>query len=219
MSQLRLHRFLGPEMITIEDHTSIDFDRQLSVRLEKRRTFDKGQRIRTDRYDPAAVSLDPGTGQVLYDDDGLIISIEYTFIRDDEYLVLTRPGTVTWWCEDGTAHHLTKSLLKTYSGLERMKEGITRRRNVIDQLKIDVLGSIMITEGISQSAAIDEGKLYFNAYQDETDIYIESDSDALVVATMADTTFNWLNNDMAAVGAPGVTIRQYIAAGMGPPGA
>lgn len=213
---LRLERLIPG--ISETNFTQHDFTVESAVELQKRHTVIRGERIATDFFDPSAVSINPTTGQAEYDETGKMVSFQYIFTRDGSYLVLFRDKTILWYNEDGTAHESRKQSRKTYSVLQRMEEGITRRRNVINFLKTTVLGFIAITEGLNQDAAIAEGKNYFELYDAESLLYIEADSDALQTATASDAALGWLDNDLAPFGLSGVSIRQFIVAEMNPPG-
>jgi hypothetical protein len=143
----------------------------------------------------------------------VMLKVTVTYTRAPNGLVLSRIVTRTWVCEDGTDHPDQKITSKDYSPdpVHQMQEGIRRRENVINQLTIQVLGMLMaIRTAGDPSAAEVLGATFMMTLESYTTNFIRTgDNQTIRGVVMTDTT-EWLDDDLTALGMPGVTIRYVI---------
>lgn len=148
-----------------------------------------------------------------------------------------RRTTRTWYRTDGTTEPDIKVTDKTYNAVDAMREGERRRHNVIQQLAIDLLTMIVVTETATNPAAptaaeVTEaeeiGTAYLAKYEGDIGLFYttgylgwtgkpehqtnydpgppETHDPAPTPNITADNE-TWLDNDLALLGQPGVTIR------------
>ncbi len=149
-------------------------------------------------------SLDPSTGAVV--SGTKVVREDHVYTRDANGLALRRDITISWLREDGSAHPSQKVRTKLYSPLEQGREGTRRRSNVIDQMKLQLVGMLAATETAGDfTAAVILGQTFFTAHFQEIAEFVETASDQITADLIADTT-PWMNNFVAA----GVTIRAVL---------
>jgi hypothetical protein len=155
-----------------------------------------------------------------FDPDDLtteVVREDVVYTRAANGLALSRETVRTWFCEDGTAHPVGKTSTKVYSDdpVEQMDEGERRRGNVIKRLTIDVLGMLAATQTAGNLVAAELlGRDFTDLHAAAITSYLRiGDNATLQGEVVADPT-PWLDNDLAAVGAPGVTIRQAIVSAL-----
>ena len=179
----------------------IDFKTGLTVRLHPERIFDNG--VLVEVIHNLGTSVNPD-GTLSFSDPVVQEKFEYT--RDPYGFALYRVQTISWYLEDGTIGPDTKTLQKFYSPQERIAELERRRRNIVDNVKIIVIGAIAATQQVDTSEAVQLGRAFFDDHQIAIANYIESGGDALIQGVEGDNTHVWLNNQIA----PQVTIRAFL---------
>ena len=185
------------------DHRAVDYKTGLLSRLYKvLHSVFRGE-VREVRYYTDATKND------------LVLKVEVVYTRTSNGLATSRTTTRTWYRRDGTPHPLTKVTLKEYDDLMQMQEGKRRRGNVVDQLTLDVLMMLVVTEtGGDIPAAEAIGMVYMGKYSVALSNYVRTGDMSFKVPpaspNITDDTEDWLDNDLALIGMPGVTIRMAI---------
>jgi hypothetical protein len=199
-SPLKLLRY-----ITAEDrgrsHVAIDYKTGLNTRLHRKLvTMFRGE-IREVHY------TDPD------DYDDIILRVGVVYVRSANGLATSRTTTRTWVREDGSDHPATKVTVKDYASdpVLQMQEGARRRQNVIDKLSIDVLGMLAYTQTGGDIAAAEVlGAAFMLSHNAAVTTFLRAGANAQLQADVTADVTAWLNNDLAAMGMPGVSIRQVI---------
>lgn len=182
---------------------SIDYIRGLPIRLAPKIDNDRGVVTRRTFYREATIS--ETTGMEVFDDP--IVMENYEYVRDSDNFALYRDCIITWFNEDGTENPATKIRRKTYSPVARVQESARRRNNVIDNLKITLIGMVAQTEQVVVQEAITLAQALFVEQQSNIVTYIEAGTDFLLNYVISATNYPWMDN---AINAEGVTIRDYI---------
>ncbi len=194
------------------DHRTVDYkSKGIAQRLDERIADLVSGEARRFEFHP-----DASTNQIIVAED-----IAYT--RLPNALALTQTKVISWYDHEGAVHPLTKTLFKTYSPLEQMREGTRRRTNVIDQLAIEVLGMIAALRTAGDLGAAEAiGTPYFAKHKQLIDIYIPTgDGASIQTAVAADAGSpaageEFLNDDLTPLGIPGVSVADYIIAAVAP---
>ena len=181
----------------------IDYIRGLPIRLAPEIEKDRGVIVRKTYYSQATIN--PLTGFELFNDP--IVEELYDYTRDPDGFALYRSCAITWFNEDGTKNPAAKVRLKTYSPVERVKESARRRTNVIDDLKIALIGMIAQTEELSVQDAISLAQSLFVTQQLNINTYVEAGTDFLRDYVTTSVEYPWMDNP---INEQGVTIRMYI---------
>lgn len=201
-SPLKLWRYVDGE----PDPVTTDYITGLSTRLHKLVTdFSKGEVREVEWHATPA-------------HDDLVLSVHVTYERTPNGLASSRRVIRRWYREDGTVG-AQKLTTKYYDGLHQMREARRRRDNVVDQLLIDVLGMLVYTETYAEpdpiAAAEAIGIPFVAARESMLDSYRQT-GDQTIVANIGVAVDAWLDNDLAPLGSPGVTIRQAMQAALTP---
>lgn len=132
----------------IDDPSGIDYD---IMGLHKKRSITAGELSRVEYY--------RNYDGVTYSD--LVVDETREYIRNP-YLIATKRIQVSrWYLEDGTIG-MEKTFTKYYSPEEGIEEGVTRRSNVIAQVKTYVISKAGLTNGFD----------LMNTYASELTLYI-----------------------------------------------
>jgi hypothetical protein len=178
----------------------VDYVTGLNVRLHPIHTWERGRIIRVDWF--ATYSVD-ANGEEQGDD--LVVCETLVYTDDASGLARHRLQKITWYLEDGTPGQ-SKTREKIYGNAASRTEGRRRRRNVIDNMSIKVVGMLAATETDGDvSAAIDLSRPFLDALSSEVSMYVESGATALHAAIVS-STVSWLANAVAT----NTTIRDYI---------
>lgn len=100
---------------------SLDYKIGLDRRLHHVNTYNKGELIKTEYY-----SEDGGD---------LILTVDFTYNRDTDGLVLDRTKVISWIFVDGSVCPNTKTMVKKYDPWQSVQEIRRRRANVMDGLR------------------------------------------------------------------------------------
>jgi len=180
----------------------VDYVTGLTRRLHHELVFNKGELNAANYY--AAVQ-DNGAFDLAYSDP--IVRETFDYQRDANGFAVSRVQTIEWYLEDGTIHPTKKLRDKVYSGNESYKEGVTRRRNIIDDLALKVVGMLITTEpGPDDGPKIDLGRQFMADHQVPMLSFVDAAKND-VLQIVIDDTRPWLDNVVAA--GP-VTIRDVI---------
>ena len=192
--------FDGDHLPKSEIPTDVNYVTQLSQRLHPVYAWYRG-RVEYIRF-YANASLDT-QGEIVGTD--LIIEEHFKY-TDVGGFARQRVQTISWFREDGSAGD-AKTRVKLYNNTEGRTEGRRRRRNVIDQMSIRVVGVVAATETAGDiAAAVALTTPYIEDLETEVQQYIEASSSNLSTAIASDTGHSWLDNPLA----PGVTVRMFI---------
>ncbi|CAG7580723.1 MAG: hypothetical protein SLAVMIC_00534 [uncultured marine phage] len=179
-------QFVGPDMVTVAP-MNINYN---ILGLHKKRTFVKGEISTVEYY----ADYDLVTKE--YKD--LILKEEREYLRLDG-LAYQRNMKVTWYYLDDTQGE-SKSTVKYYPPDESIKEGISRRTNIISNLKMVSFGTLGSENAYDLLSSIyNELGLYKDGYTQPL-----LDSLAILVKPYLDSTFV----------ADGVTLRMYLISEM-----
>jgi len=189
-----------------EDITAVDYIRSLSIRLQPALTFSQGEVTRCDYFELASLV----NGEVV--GTNLVVREDYTYVRDANGIVQSRSLTISWYAEDDSVA-ATKVRNKLYTPMEGLREGKRFRSNVVDQLQVNTLYLIMVTEGVDEATAQAMGSAFMLSIQSELALYIEADDKATLVASIQAANDTWLDNVIDA-GPPPVTIRDYLTSSL-----
>jgi hypothetical protein len=151
------------------------------------------------------------------DHDDEIVRETMVYTRAANGLALSRTTTRTWFREDGTPHPLTKVTVKDYEAhpIHQMQEGVRRRQNVVDELTLQVLGMLVVTQTNGDVAAAEAlGSAFMLTHETCTTNYLRNGDNAMLQAEINADTTTWLENDLTALGMPGMTIRQVLVASL-----
>lgn len=181
----------------------IDYIRGLPIRLAPEIIKTRGV-ITTKRYYEVA-GIDPDTGFETFSNP--IVEEQYDYTRDPDGFALFRTCTIRWYNQDDTFNENEKVRVKTYSPVERVKESARRRTNVIDDLKIALIGMIAQTEELSVQDAISLAQSLFVTQQLNINTYVEAGTDFLRDYVTTSVEYPWMDNP---INEQGVTIRMYI---------
>ena len=181
----------------------IDYIRGLPIRLAPELEKDRGVIVRKTFYVQATIN--PLTGFEMFNDP--VVEELYDYTRDEDGFALYRSCAITWFREDGTKHPSAKIRVKTYSPVERVKESTRRRANVIDELKIALIGMIAQTEKLPVQEAIALAQTLFVSQQLSINTYVEAGTDFLRDYVTTSVEYPWMDNP---INEQGVTIRMYI---------
>lgn len=202
----------------------LNYETGLTRRLFKATTILKGEVQAVDYYQGG-----PGTDpQNPEDPVGLVVSESHAYTRDATGLAQSRTITITWRHEDGTPHPTTKALEKDYTPRESIREGKTRRSNIIDRVEMLVAGSLVATEttlpetdpGYPAEAqtALDLGRDFLKSARDAIADYkhgaipdILTEVANYNVASIVNAPAPWMDN---MIDGNGTTIRQLITTEM-----
>jgi len=157
-----------------------------------------------------------------YSEPVIDVGINYNIGAND--FVTDRTTTRKWYHEDGTLSADTgswKVTTKHYTNEGAMKEGRRRRNNIIVKLQKDVVGMIMITHPSTLAEAQTYGQDFFIDFYTEITLYEQINHRSASVGISTDGILDkvtqapigqypWINNDLAAFGLPGVSIKSYI---------
>ncbi len=200
---LRILRFI-PDM-NGHDFRDVDYIRGLPNRLHPKVTMVQGEVQKVEYFADATMQPD---GSIVY--SGLVVKEDSVYTRSPEGLALSRALTITWVNEDDSDHELTKVRTKLYNAMEQVREGTRRRGNIIDDLKLKVIGLVMVTKPADYATALGDGQSFMKMHEVDIIAFIDTSNQDLYNAISADTTHTWLNNDTGG----GVTIRNVIMAGI-----
>lgn len=124
---------------------SIDYKKEIDGRLHPKYTFDsKGWLTQCEYFRNLEISQNQQNFTIYtYSDPILLYTATYS-IKPDGY-VGYRTVTRKWYRLDGTLDTDAKITVKYYEPLEARKEAIRRRQNLINNLIIETVGLIMMT--------------------------------------------------------------------------
>ena len=115
--------------------------------------------------------------------------------------------TISWYKSDGTVGG-TKNTLKYYNTFDAIQAGDDRRENIVDEIKIVMVGLMQASEQISMDQAQITGLNFLNAISANVTLYVKGSDQVLIDQVTNDTTFPFLNDVIPNAG--GTTIRMYM---------
>lgn len=179
------------------DHRFIDFIRSVDTRLAPVKTVEFGNILNIDYVDPDGNLVVREANKYVYQVPGVIHS-----------LVMQRIKTFTWFRRDGTAHPLTKTIVKNYGLDQALAAASKRRQLLIEQLETEVFGylffAVFAGDPIQTAAAAES---FRDAHIEEVNSYLGSSrTDRLIEAFATDTQHPWLDTPIDPE--TGATIRQ-----------
>jgi hypothetical protein len=181
----------------------IDFKTGLSVDLYKDVVMSEGAPVAKTYYLDATIDEN---GVVTYSNP--IVKIEYTFERDAISLAISCTQKFKWYDTDGVLSTEYKEVKDYYTYPEKIAEAELRRSNIIADVKVKVIGLLMLTEQITQPEAADLGRPFLAAYKNDIYNYIDEANTgfATAVTNASAETYPWLENQTPY----SCTIREFI---------
>ena len=176
------------------DFRDIDYVRGLPDRLHQKLTIDKGVLLVKEFYSTAVPN--PETQMLDYSD--LIVRETHKYTRNEFGLAIARTILIEWADEEGGFNPDTRERVKLYDSLTSLKEGETRRRNIIDGLKPRLLGMLQFV-GKTPGQAFGNAQAFFHDYQGEINAYLESGGMALAAKLGVETRYDWLDDVVGPV--------------------
>ena len=174
---------------------NLDYD---ILGLHKKRYFDKGELYKVEYYGEHI----PQTNTY-----SKLCVIENRIYYRTNRMLNRREMDITWYYNDGTSGE-TKHTIKYYTLEAAISAGEVRRRNVVSNLKMNTVGLLMMTSGITQTEAEILGFEFLNVHNNKISKYIEGVESILKNAILTDSEFTWLDNVIPNTG--GITIRLYL---------
>jgi hypothetical protein len=190
-----------------EPPTDLDFITSLKIKLHRKSILVKGECTSEEYYETY-----DGTTY-----GNLIVREAHVFTRDLLGFAIKRDTTISWYMNNGSAHPTVKLVPKYYSNGQKIDEGKTRRKNLVDGLQIPCIGLIsiaMIGTPNATSAVITEGRRFLKDYKTEFDTFTDS-SNKDILSCLSDITFGryitsasytWIDSMTPY----GITIRAYL---------
>jgi hypothetical protein len=198
----KIYDRIGDGNIIQNDSPPIDVDYDI-MGYAKKRTFNQGELVKVEYFENFIPSSNTYSVKVVEED-----RIYYRINQ----MLNSRAMVIKWFLNDGSIGY-TKTTNKSYTTLEAIQAGETRRANVISDLKINVIGLIMsMQQGVTSIQAQMTGAPFLNTYALQISKYIQGFEQDIKDAIQNDTTFTWLNLVIPNTG--GMTVRQYLIAGL-----
>jgi hypothetical protein len=178
---------------------NINYKTELTQALYPKRTFVQGELQECIWYADQALSVP-------------VIKVDISYNRGDTGFALDRTTTRFWYNVDGTLQTSTKVTTKVYSlnPMEMIVEGVTRRRNIIDNMKINALGMMQATMTSNTDAEIEAiAKEFMYEFVDEISAFINDSNESILDGFLSASTedYPWLEN---IINQEGMTIKDYI---------
>ncbi len=212
----KIYDFVFPHIRTFIPF-SIDYMKDVKVKFSRKNEFDQyGFLTKVTYYELETVTVDPVTliRTVQYDNEILKVEISYN-VTDDGYV--SYRDTKRSYMLDTDLYEVEGEITKRkhYDTTQALKEGLRRRQNVIDILKLSVAGVIYLTEATlgNITNVIEAEQLGIPAFTElaiEVDNYVSGNTSAEMIAAingLSSVTYPWLDNVIPASG--GATIKMY----------
>lgn len=185
----------------------IDFKTMLKTKLAKK-TLPKsfGKPTSVEYYE----SYDPAIGTY----SNLVARVDFTLTYDPMGFISKKEALLRFYKADGSLEmDKSKDIGRSYDPLYdmeyRIKEGVTRRTSVVDNLQLPILGvlkAIYPTTPISDVIKI--GRDFLDRYEREFYMFIKA-SKKDIITSITDAQDAWLDAPFPPAG-PGVTVRMYL---------
>jgi len=189
---------------------SINYIVQLDVRLDAEITMVKGEILQRDYCADYDAPTKTHSDHIVHED------ITYTY---DVYgFPATRTTVISWYHADGTLDTTPanqKTRHKVYDLANAKKAAAKRRENVVNQLEMDVLGLLVLTQGPSSGhpnafatvgEALTAGQTYLTGIMTDLLTYQHTGTADLYNTVSADTVTAWFGNPISQSD----TIRSYM---------
>jgi len=140
-----------------------------------------------------------------------VICEDIAYTRDGLGFASERTTFISWIDVNGRMHPKVKTLKKTYTPVEALREGKRRRGNILDEIMMDMGGLIAMTELIDIPSALALGRSFLRDHKTSVDMFIDASDPTILGEIKHDAVSmnDWLDNDVP--GAPsGYTIRRYV---------
>lgn len=191
---------------------SIDYKKDVNKKFPKKYVFDQyGHLINVIYCESVINTFNPVTKLVSREYGEELIECAFSYTWYSNKYSKTQEAKRRWKREDGTwSEWLVKT--KNYSDEQAQVEGVRRRGNVVNDLKKNVAGAILQTQGVDLVQAEILGKPAINKLN-VSDFIQNNTLTELVdqVDALDDVEFPWLNNTVipANEGNPSVNVRDF----------
>lgn len=199
---------------------AINYKNELSQSLIPKRTTLKGEVIKVEWFkelNGSNVPINP------------VLEVGIAYNRDASGFAISRKTTRTWFNKNGSEHPEKKVTDKYYfvNGSDQIQEGIKRRRLLVNNIQIPVLGLIMeslMPTGHSQAECLLLGRDFMDDYEGEFNKFVDNSSTVTdsgspdfgmknIRVKLRDEASSshvvWLDKTPASLGAT-TSIRQYL---------
>lgn len=176
----------------------IDYKTGLTTRLHPVHELAKGELQKTVYY---AVT------------DGVTFSIpvlQVTFVwhRDANGFIMRRDSEITYYMNDGSLSVETKQMQKYYNEQESIDEGRRRRRNIVNDINLTVVGLMQMTiNDKTDDEILQMGRDWYATNKDDIDNFVETSEQTIRSKILVDVTW-WMSNVVPNTG--GLTIREIV---------
>lgn len=212
-NQVKLLRYVS-DGVNVGHPNQIDLKKDLTIRPAEKVTInEKGLVTKIEYYTDCVISINPTTliRTFTYTDKLMTITNEYTFGADG--YMLHKDYNISWTTEDEQERYIQSTKRKYYSINEATYEGVLRRGNVIDTLKSNIIG-LMVLGGIAPDVneASELGKVLISQLSGAIESYINNNTSDQLVDEIANVAASglWFDQPLSVVG--GASIRQVSIA-------
>lgn len=151
---------------------AINYKNELTQSLIPKRTVVKGEITSVTHFKELDQNNTPTTP---------ILRVDIDYTRDATGFAISRQTTRTWFNINGTENPEKKITNKYYfvNGSDQIQEGIKRRRLLVENIQIPVLGLVMeamMPTGSSQTECLLMGRSFMDEYELEFNRFIENSS-------------------------------------------
>ena len=185
----------------------VDFKTMLKVKLAKKvLPKHQGKPTSIEYYE----SYDSVTGVYT----GIIARIDFTLSYDSVGFITKKEALLRFYRADDTFEmgkykDIGRSYDPIYDAELRIREGVIRRRSIVDNLQLPILGVLQaVSPGVPVSEVVLMGRSFLDRYRVEFDLFIKA-SKKDIITKMSGATDPWLEAPFPPAG-PGVTVRMYL---------
>lgn len=176
----------------------VDYKTGLDVRLHPKHTLLHGELQKTEYfrdYDPVEKTHSHP-----------ILEVHFVYTRDAAGFAVSRTSTIYWYLSDSTIDTTGKTMVKYYSNLEAVAEGIRRRGNIVNDVALRVVGFVMAFDSIEQPAATLRAREFSMDYKTSIDAFVSVSVKDIITQLSEDTKYTFLDGMLSAE----LSVRNYM---------
>lgn len=176
----------------------IDYKTGLNKRLHPVHELTKGELQKTTYY-----AVTDGTTFV-----DPVLQVTFVWHRDANGFCLRRDSTINYYMNDGSLSTENKYMEKHYNEQESIDEGRRRRRNIVNDINLTVVGLMQMTiTDKTDEEILQLGRDWYATNKNDIDNFVETSEQTIRGKILSDVTW-WMNNIVPNTG--GLTIRQIV---------
>jgi hypothetical protein len=194
-----IYNYVTDRVVRSKHHSEIDYKVELNQSLFPLRTIVEGEVQRVDWYADQQFSIP-------------VIRTEIAYVRDTAGFALSRQTVRSWYNKDGSLNPDTKTTNKLYytDPVLMIQEGIRRRRNIIDEMKLVAVNQMQtnFAAEYGPGVVLDWGRSFMAKHKVSTEAFVGETYKQIVTDFQAsDPDHNlWLDSAFPGFG----TIRDYL---------